>query len=96
MVIGAFFYVLGVVMFLDRGFLAMGNFAFLMGLCSLIGLKGAVQFFGRKLKGSVFYFGGFVMILIGWPFFTTAGFLLQMYGLLLCFKGFLRKILTYV
>ena len=80
--IGLFFYVLGLCMFLDRGFLAIGNFAFLMGLFSLTGLTGTLSFFKRKTKGSVFFFGGFILILIGWPFFTTAGFFLQMYGLL--------------
>ena len=36
-VIGLVFYVLGVLFFLDRGFLAIGNLAFIMGIVILIG-----------------------------------------------------------
>ena len=36
------------------------------------------------------------MIIVGWMFFTTAGFLMQLYGLLLLFKSFIRTIFSYV
>jgi hypothetical protein len=76
MMIGFFFYVLGVMWFLDRGFLIMGNFAFIMGLIAMIGFKHTVEFFMRKSKvaGSLFFFGGLIVIIIGLPFFTMGGF----------------------
>ena len=97
MLIGLFFYVIGVMWFLDRGFLAMGNFAFLMGMCAMIGVKHTFEFFTRKtkLKGSVFFFMGFALIIIGWPFFTLGGFATQMYGMLCLFQSYLRTLLSY-
>ena len=38
LLIGIVMFSLGVIMFLDRGFLAIGNIAFIMGLVSLIGI----------------------------------------------------------
>ena len=48
-----------------------------MGIISLIGAKSTLLFFSKKSKiqGSVFYFLGFVMIIIGWYTFTLLGFL---------------------
>ncbi|CDW78991.1 got1 family protein [Stylonychia lemnae] len=83
--------------FLDRGLLAMGNLSFLMGVIALIGLKNTFMFFGKKSKiqGSVFYFLGFVMIVIGWYTFTFLGFIAQMYGLFLLFRQFISTIFGY-
>ena len=95
--IGVLFYVLGVMWFLDRGLLCIGNFAFLMGLCSMIGPQFTLEFFMRKTKrkGSIFYLGGFILIIIGLPFFTLAGWLCQMYGTLLLFKSFIGQIFSH-
>ena len=38
--LGLVCFMLGVMMFLDRGFLAIGNISFLMGLVSLVGPGG--------------------------------------------------------
>jgi hypothetical protein len=69
-----------------------------MGMISLVGVKQTVSFFCRKskLQGSIFFFLGFVMIVIGWFLFTTAGFVLQMYGLFLLFRQFLSTIFSFV
>jgi len=50
-----------------------------MGIVSLIGVKNAVLFFVKKSKmyGSIMFFTGFVMIIIGWFMFTLVGFLAQ-------------------
>ena len=68
-----------------------------MGVISLIGPQNAVMFFAKKSKiqGSVFYFLGFLLIMIGWYMFTSVGFLSQMYGLFLLFRSFLTTILAY-
>jgi len=95
--IGLVFYILGICFFLDRGFLCIGNLSFIMGLVALVGPKGTVGFFSRKGKivGSAVFFGGFVLIVIGWFLFTTFGFGLQMYGLFLLFRDFIRVIFSY-
>ena len=94
--IGLTFYFLGVVFFLDRGFLCIGNLAFLMGLVVVVGPSNTVSFFVRKGMGSAFFFLGFLCIIIGWYLFTTMGFCLQLYGLLLLFRDFIRVIFSYM
>ena len=51
--------------------------SFLMGVVALVGLKNAVGFFTRssKIQGSIFFFAGFLIIMIGWWMFTLVGFL---------------------
>ena len=46
--IGLFFYMLGIMWFLDRGFLCIGNISFIMGLIAMIGPKYALAFFAKK------------------------------------------------
>ena len=46
--------------------------------------------------GSAFYFSGVAMIILGWPFFTLGGFVLQMYGIFLLFRSFLKTIFAYM
>ena len=95
--LGLALFILGTVMFLDRGFLAIGNMSFLMGLVSLIGLKSTVLFFGKrsKLLGSFFFFTGFILIIIGWYMFTCLGYLCQVYGIFLLFRSFIATIFAY-
>lgn len=68
-----------------------------MGVLALIGPKNAFLFFSKKSKlhGSLFYFLGFFMILLGWYLFTLLGFVAQMYGLFIMFRSFLTTILGY-
>ena len=68
-----------------------------MGVISLIGLKPAFMFFGKKTKllGSAFFFLGLVMIIIGWSLFTLLGFVAQLYGLYHLFRSFLTTIFAY-
>ena len=96
-VIGLVFYFLGIVFFLDRGFLCIGNLSFIMGLVALVGPANTGNFFMRKGKivGSAVFFGGFVLIVIGWFLFTTLGFVLQMYGMFLLFRDFARVLFSY-
>jgi hypothetical protein len=68
-----------------------------MGVVALVGLKNAVGFFMResKIKGSIFFFAGFLTIMIGWRFFTLIGFLGQLWGIFLLFRSFIGTILIY-
>ena len=96
-IVGLIFYSLGVIFFLDRGLLAIGNIAFIMGLVVAIGPQHTVGFFSRegKMKGSAFFFGGFLMICLGWFMFTFLGFSCQMYGIFLLFRDFIRTIFSF-
>ena len=96
--IGLVFYSLGIMFMLDRGFLCIGNMAFIMGLVVVVGPTNTLGFFMRKGKimGSAVFFAGFILIMLGWFMFTTLGFLLQVYGLFLLFRDFTRVIFSYM
>ena len=61
---------------------------FIAGFIFLIGTWGTVQFFIRKtkIKGSIVFFTGFFLIVVGFYGFTIVGFLLQLYGTFLLFR----------
>ena len=69
-----------------------------MGIVALIGPVNALSFFGKKSKimGSVLYFGGITIMIIGWKFFTIAGFLMQVYGIFVLFRSFLKTAFAYL
>ena len=48
--IGLACFALSLMMILDRGFLVIANFSFLMGVVALIGPKATVTFFTKKSK----------------------------------------------
>jgi hypothetical protein len=62
------------------------------GFVMMVGTWATLQFFMRrtKIKGAIVFFSGLVMIIVGFPFFTTIGFLLQIYGGFLLFRYELR------
>ncbi|ONK58985.1 uncharacterized protein A4U43_C08F1780 [Asparagus officinalis] len=84
---GIFFSFLGIVMFFDKGFLAIGNILFLSGVMLTIGLKSSMQFFTKpkNYKGTVAFGAGFLSVLIGWP---VIGMILEGYGFVVLFSGF--------
>jgi hypothetical protein len=71
---------LGVLLFFDKGLLAMGNVLFLAGVMMIIGPQRSVRFFFQKKKarGSAFFFAGMALVLFGIPvigvFFEGFGF----------------------
>lgn len=41
-------FTLGIMLFLDRALIVMGNLSFLIGLCLMIGIKSTLSFFLKK------------------------------------------------
>uniref|UniRef100_A0A1B6DV41 Vesicle transport protein GOT1B n=1 Tax=Clastoptera arizonana TaxID=38151 RepID=A0A1B6DV41_9HEMI len=84
---GIFFLFMGVLLLFDKGLLAIGNILFIAGLASVIGLERTFRFFFQrhKVKASVAFFGGIIVVLIGWP---IIGMILETYGFVLLFSGF--------
>lgn len=84
---GIFFLFLGVILLFDKGLLAIGNILFIAGLASVIGLERTFRFFFQKhkAKASISFFGGIIIVLVGWP---IVGMLFEMYGFILLFSGF--------
>ena len=58
---------------------------FISGLALVIGLERTFRFFFQKhkLKGSAFFLGGVIVVLLGWP---VVGMLVEIYGFILLFR----------
>ncbi|KAB0792299.1 hypothetical protein PPYR_14258 [Photinus pyralis] len=84
---GMFFLFLGVLMLFDKSLLALGNILFIAGLSCVIGLERTFRFFFQrhKVRASIAFFGGIIIVLVGWP---LVGMLLESYGFVLLFSGF--------
>ncbi|ETW80660.1 hypothetical protein HETIRDRAFT_320039 [Heterobasidion irregulare TC 32-1] len=92
---GGIFMLLGVVLFFDGALLALGNILFLGGLGLIIGPQKTFYFFSRKnkLRGTLCFFGGILLVFIKWPFF---GVILETFGFLNLFGDFFPVILTFL
>ncbi|KAI0494118.1 hypothetical protein KFK09_024249 [Dendrobium nobile] len=84
---GFLFTFLGVLLFFDRGLLALGNIFFLFGVALLIGWQSMWQLFSKKVnyKGSIPFFLGLFLIFVGWP---VIGIIFEIYGSVLLFSGY--------
>ena len=92
------FFSLSMLMMMNRGFLVIANISFLMGVIALLGPKEALGFFTKKskAKASAMYFLGLIVIIIGYPMCTMIGFGLQIYGIYLLFRSFIKVAYGYV
>ncbi|GFR47756.1 hypothetical protein Agub_g9521 [Astrephomene gubernaculifera] len=92
---GILFTVLGMLLFFDRGLIAMGNLLFLAGLATTIGFNSTVSFFMKKKnrKGSAFYLGGCAVVVYGW---TVIGLVLEAYGFWCLFCEFFPTVLQFL
>uniref|UniRef100_A0AC11DVT8 KiSS-1 metastasis suppressor n=1 Tax=Ovis aries TaxID=9940 RepID=A0AC11DVT8_SHEEP len=84
---GIFFILFGMLLYFDSVLLAFGNLLFLTGLSFIIGLRRTFSFFFQrhKLKGTSFFLGGVVIVLLRWP---LLGMFLETYGFFSLFRGF--------
>lgn len=93
-IFGILFTVLGVLLFFDRGLIAMGNVLFISGVVLIIGFGRTRNFFFRveKWKGTVCFLGGMVLVLIGWP---VIGIVVEFFGIINLFGDFFPYILRF-
>nr|XP_010912817.1 vesicle transport protein GOT1 [Elaeis guineensis] len=84
---GILFSFLGVILFFDRGLLALGNLFCLSGVGVLLGWQSTWQLFTKKTyyKGSIPFFLGLFLIFVRWP---ITGIILEIYGSIVLFSGF--------
>uniref|UniRef100_A0A8C5U6Z9 Golgi transport 1A n=1 Tax=Malurus cyaneus samueli TaxID=2593467 RepID=A0A8C5U6Z9_9PASS len=80
---GLFFLLFGILLYFDSVLLAFGNLLFISGLVFIIGFRRTFTFFFQrpKLKGTSFFFGGLLVVLMRWP---ILGMLLEARGVFLC------------
>jgi len=92
---GLFFTFFGVILFFDRGLLAIGNLLFLAGVTLVIGFRKTVRFFfqKRKLKGTACFLGGIGLVVIGWAFI---GMLVEIFGFINLFGDFFPIVLAFL
>ncbi|XP_050521989.1 vesicle transport protein GOT1B isoform X3 [Daktulosphaira vitifoliae] len=92
---GITFLFLGMLLLFDKGLLAIGNILFIVGLSCVIGVTRTLKFFFQrhKIKASVSFFGGILVVLFGWP---LVGMLLEIYGFILLFSGFFPVVINFM
>nr|XP_048682287.1 vesicle transport protein GOT1A-like isoform X2 [Caretta caretta] len=92
---GLFFIFFGVLLYFDSVLLAFGNLLFLSGLAIIIGLRRTFSFFFQKekLKGTSFFLGGILIVLLRWP---LLGMLLETYGFITLFRNFFPVIFGFL
>lgn len=68
---------------------------FLCGLACVIGLDRTFRFFFQKhkLKGSIAFFGGIIVVLVGFP---LIGMIIESYGFFLLFSGFFPAAINFL
>ena len=93
--LGALFTVLGVMLFFDKALLTMGNVMFLMGFAFLSGVSRTLAFFAARarIRGTVCFFFGVFMILMGWTF---TGMAVESFGFVNLFGNFFPVALTWM
>ncbi|CAM2704386.1 unnamed protein product [Rotaria socialis] len=92
-IFGVGFIFLGMIFLFDKGLLVVGNILFLCGLSMIIGLERTVRFFFQsyKAKATAFFFGGFLLVLFGWP---LIGMIIEFYGFFLL--GFIPVVINFL
>ncbi|SGY41421.1 BQ5605_C003g02511 [Microbotryum silenes-dioicae] len=101
---GAFFMLLGMIMFFDGALLALGNILFIAGLPLIIGPRKTFYFFARKQKlrgrngvatrSTPFCFvAGVILVFVKYPFI---GMLIETFGFLNLFGDFFPVVLSFL
>jgi ABC-type Co2+ transport system permease subunit len=92
--LGMLFSFSGIILFLDKGLMALGNIMFLAGITMTIGARATIKFFARPRHriGSVCFLGGSSLIIFSW---TLIGLAIQAYGFWRLFSAFFPTVLQY-
>ncbi|KAH6571752.1 hypothetical protein BASA50_001660 [Batrachochytrium salamandrivorans] len=92
---GIFFMLLGILLFFDGGLVAIGNILFLGGLTLVIGISKTVTFFSRKekIRGTVCFFLGVILVFLKWPF---VGVCIELFGFINLFGDFLPVVISFL
>ncbi|KAK7394126.1 hypothetical protein VNO78_14645 [Psophocarpus tetragonolobus] len=88
---GIFFTFLGIILFFDRGLLALGNIFSLAGVAIILGWRSTLSLFTNtaNYKGSASFLLGLFFIFVRWP---ILGIILEIYGCIFLFRDFWSSI----
>jgi len=91
---GVIFTLLGVPFF-DRGLLAIGNIAFMVGLTMIIGFRKTQKWLMQRKKwaGTTCFLGGIILVLTGW---TLIGLIIEIFGFVNLFGNFFPIAFTFL
>ncbi|WJX80546.1 hypothetical protein P8452_63532 [Trifolium repens] len=92
---GIFFTFLGIVLFFDRGLLALGNIFWLAGVAILLGWRSTWSLFTSRAnyKGTAAFLLGLFFIFVRWP---IVGIILEIYGFVFLFGGFWSSVKVFL
>ncbi|GKU87602.1 hypothetical protein SLE2022_184070 [Rubroshorea leprosula] len=92
---GILFSFLGIILFFDRGLLALGNIFCLTGVAILLGWYSTLQLFTsrRNYKGTASFILGLFFIFVRWP---IVGIILELYGCFVLFGGFWSSVKVFL
>ncbi|XP_031280699.1 vesicle transport protein GOT1 [Pistacia vera] len=82
---GIFFTFLAVILFFDKGLLALGNIFWLTGVALLLGWQSTWKLFTSNYKGTGCFVLGLFFLFVRWP---LVGLILEIYGCIALFGGF--------
>ncbi|XP_031259348.1 vesicle transport protein GOT1-like [Pistacia vera] len=82
---GIFFTFLAVILFFDKGLLALGNIFWLTGVALLLGWQSTWKLFTSNYKGTGCFVLGLFFLFVRWP---LVGMILEIYGCIALFGGF--------
>ncbi|BAM42378.1 conserved hypothetical protein [Theileria orientalis strain Shintoku] len=102
--VGMFFGFLSLLFFINRPLLAISNVLLVLGFLFLMGAGKFFTFFGKKIKGTMLYWIGFVLLMIKLDSDSLmtqmsvqfVGLLVQMLGCYLLFEEFLPNLISYL
>ncbi|CAJ2668817.1 vesicle transport protein GOT1 [Trifolium pratense] len=92
---GIFFTFLGIILFFDRGLLALGNIFWLAGVAILLGWRSMWSLFTNRAnyKGTASFLLGLFFIFVRWP---VVGIIIEIYGCVFLFGGFWSSIKVFL
>uniref|UniRef100_T1IXV0 Vesicle transport protein GOT1B n=1 Tax=Strigamia maritima TaxID=126957 RepID=T1IXV0_STRMM len=85
---GIVFLFLGTLLLFDKDFIFVW-----VGVCYRLGKNVSFFFQRHKIKASLAFFGGILIVLIGFP---LIGMIVETYGFILLFSGFFPAVITFL
>ncbi|KAJ8530591.1 hypothetical protein K7X08_023472 [Anisodus acutangulus] len=90
---GILFTFLAIILFFDRGLLALANILMLAGVALLLGWRSTLQLFKVNYKGTISFLLGLFLIFVRWP---VVGIIVEIYGCIVLFSCFWPSIKVFL